>query len=109
MRKEHALRVLEFIEGGRDPAQHEARLSKLDSLTDSFALRIPGRQLVVRASWWKRVPKMMSACARANSPVLRTRGSARTRGRSGTTHSPPRFQDSEFYETRFLLWKPGFS
>lgn len=48
-RKELALRVLQAI----DPnAEIGAARSKLESVTDSFAIRVEGRQRVVRVPWW---------------------------------------------------------
>jgi hypothetical protein len=55
-RKELALRVLDFIEGGSDATVTAERRAVLDLFTNSFALRTPGRQHVVRAAWWKRAP-----------------------------------------------------
>jgi hypothetical protein len=49
-RKELALRVLAAI-GEATPARREL----LNRLTDPFALRTEGRQLVVRAPWWRRM------------------------------------------------------
>jgi hypothetical protein len=56
VRKELVLRVLDYIEGGSDPAVTAERRGILTSITDPFALRTPGRQHVVRAAWWKRAP-----------------------------------------------------
>ena len=58
LRKELVLRVLDYIEGGSDPAVTADRRAVLDTITNPFALRTPGRQHVVRASWWKRAPGM---------------------------------------------------
>lgn len=55
-RKELALRVLDSIEGGNDPGVTAERRAVLDSITDPFALRTPGRQHVVRSAWWRRAP-----------------------------------------------------
>jgi hypothetical protein len=41
------------------------RAAKIDAIEDSFALRVPGRQIVVRAPWVKRVPKELSLRLRA--------------------------------------------
>ena len=49
-RKELALRLLEAIGGASDDFRRV-----LDGVSDSLALRTPGRQLVVRAAWWRRV------------------------------------------------------
>jgi glycosyltransferase involved in cell wall biosynthesis len=51
-RKELALRVLAAIDGRSDPAAERLRRERLDAVTDSFALRTPGRQIVVRSPWW---------------------------------------------------------
>jgi Glycosyl transferase family 2 len=61
-RKEMALKVLAFIEGGRDQARHETRLRALEQITDSFTLRTAGRQHIVRAPWLKRASKQFLAC-----------------------------------------------
>src|SRR5205807_2667752 len=55
-RKELALRVLDVIEGGSDPGVTAARRKALAAITDSFPLRTPGRQHILRAAWWKRAP-----------------------------------------------------
>ncbi|MDB5308032.1 MAG: hypothetical protein JWO38_2234 [Gemmataceae bacterium] len=55
-RKELALRVLDYIEGGSEPSVTAARKEMLGAIADPFALRAPGRQHVVRAPWWKRAP-----------------------------------------------------
>ncbi len=54
-RKELALRLLDGIEGGSDPAVTAARRRLLDGVAEPFGLRTPGRQLVVRASWGRRL------------------------------------------------------
>ena len=48
-RKEMALRIRAAIDGRRDAAHRAA----LDNVPDSFALRTPGRQIVVRSPWWR--------------------------------------------------------
>ncbi|HJZ55703.1 MAG TPA: glycosyltransferase family A protein [Gemmataceae bacterium] len=53
-RKELALRALDFIEGGSDPATAVLRYEVLNAIADPFALRTAGRQHVMRAPWWKR-------------------------------------------------------
>ncbi len=53
MRKAMALKVLELI-GGHELVKCE---TMLDGITDSFGLRTPGRQHIVRANWLKRAPK----------------------------------------------------
>jgi glycosyltransferase involved in cell wall biosynthesis len=62
VRKEFALRLVEYIEGGTNPAAAAARRALLDAITDPFALRVPGRQQVVRGPWWRR------AIAKARRP-----------------------------------------
>ena len=54
MRKATALKLLELI-GGHDLSECK---DKLETISDSFALRVPGRQHIVRANWFKRAPKM---------------------------------------------------
>jgi len=49
-RKAHALRVLAAVDGRTDPG---TRRAALDAVSDSFALRVTGRQLVVRSPWWR--------------------------------------------------------
>ena len=53
MRKAMALKVLELI-GGCELAKCE---TLMETITDSFALRTPGRQHIVRAKWLKRAPQ----------------------------------------------------
>jgi hypothetical protein len=52
-RKELALRVLAAIDGTADSAVERCRRDRLDAVSDSFALRVPGRQVVVRSPWWR--------------------------------------------------------
>lgn len=73
VRKELALRALDFIEGGSDPAAVAARREQLSDVTDSFALRVAGRQHVVRAPWWKRAPGEATAWAARVRNRVRTR------------------------------------
>ena len=65
LRKELALRVCEAIDGRTDPARREA----LDAVPDSFAIRVPGRQLEVRCPWWRpiseRIAEAIASLARA--------------------------------------------
>lgn len=58
-RKEQALRALEVIGGATD-----GQRSQLESVADSFALRISGRQIVVRSAWWRRAPGKLLAHAK---------------------------------------------
>jgi hypothetical protein len=64
LRKRSALKMLERIESRLDPA----KAAKIAAVVDSFALRMPGRQIVVRAPWPKRVPefvkRLQACCAR---------------------------------------------
>ncbi len=54
-RKELALRLLDYVEGGTSPDVLASRRRELAGITDPFALRTPGRQRVVRtASAWSR-------------------------------------------------------
>lgn len=55
LRKQQVRTVLESIESGH----YASRQVLLDRITDSFALRNPGRQLVVRAAWWQRAPRQL--------------------------------------------------
>jgi hypothetical protein len=52
-RKELAMRVLAAIDGRADPAAERHWRARLGAVTDSFALRTPGRQLVARSPWWR--------------------------------------------------------
>jgi hypothetical protein len=54
-RKELALRLLDYLEGGTPPEVLAERRRWLEQLTDPFALRVPGRQHVERAPWLRRV------------------------------------------------------
>ena len=80
-RKELALRVLDAIEGGSAPAATAGRRVVLEGLTDSFALRTPGRQVVVRAAWRRRVLPALAAGAAA--PIRRLRDCYRLKGGRG--------------------------
>ena len=55
-RKERTLWLLGQITGDCNPTESEARRAMLESITDPFALRTPGRQHVVRLPWWRRSP-----------------------------------------------------
>ena len=69
MRKAMVLKVLELI-GGHDLSECE---DKLDTITDSFALRTPGRQHIVRANWLKRAPReALAMVTRMTSRYQRT-------------------------------------
>jgi hypothetical protein len=57
-RKELALRVCAAIGTRADPA----RLAGFEAVTDSFAIREPGRQIVARTPWW-RGPVEVGRCA----------------------------------------------
>jgi hypothetical protein len=93
-RKELALRLLAHIEGGICPTALAERRRQLDALADPFALRVRGRQLVVRAHWLRRAvdglrrPRQLTApaaalCRRVLSCYERKgwRGLARAAGR----------------------------
>ncbi|MBA4063577.1 MAG: hypothetical protein C0501_07650 [Isosphaera sp.] len=71
-RKELALRVLEAIDGRRDPSRCKA----LDALTDPFALRVPGRQHVVRTAgeWVGHLAGKVAAWAERGRASVRRRG-----------------------------------
>ena len=53
---------------------------KLEAITDSFAVRTPGRQVVVRAPWWKRTGEFTDAAA---AYVGRARRCVRSKGYGG--------------------------
>lgn len=87
-RKELALRVLDAIEGGSAPAITAERRAVLNSISDPFNLRTSGRQHVVRAAWWSRVPGMVAsawgrgrACYRRGGPAGLVRAIGRRLGR----------------------------
>ena len=52
-RKNLALRACAAIDGRADPAVTRRRRAALDAVPDSFALRVHGRQIVVRSPWWR--------------------------------------------------------
>jgi hypothetical protein len=58
-RKETALKVLEFIEGGRDAMKYQERRKALELISHSFMLRTPGRQHVLRTPWIQRAPRLV--------------------------------------------------
>jgi hypothetical protein len=68
VRKELALRVLQAIDPNADLS---AARSKLDTVTDSFAIRVEGRQRVVRVPWWaplrERVARELAALQRVRT------------------------------------------
>lgn len=68
-RKELALRLLEIFEGRIDPALTASREEQLAGITDPFALRTLGRQIVVRAAWWRRHPGLLTQALRAGRRV----------------------------------------
>jgi len=84
-RKELALRVMAAIGGRGDPAAWRDRLS---CVSDPFALRTPGRQYVVRAAWWKRVPGDAAAWVKRAGARVRTR--YRLEGGGGLVHAAGR-------------------
>ncbi len=95
-RKELALRLLDFIEGGSDPAVAAGRRRVLEGVADPFALRTPGRQEVVRAPWLRRLAALPRDLAEGAAGLLaRARqlraetGLSRIGGGGGTAaHAP---------------------
>jgi hypothetical protein len=79
-RKELALRLLEYIEGGRDPRRDRIRRAMLGRITEPFALRTPGRQHVVRSPFPGRVPELLG---RVRQLVARARDCGRVQGSRG--------------------------
>jgi glycosyltransferase involved in cell wall biosynthesis len=75
-RKELALQILEEIEGISNPEQTASRRALLDTITDSFAIRIPGRQRVVR----DRSAQIRELAELAMCQMTRIRDCARRRG-----------------------------
>ena len=72
------MRLLNEIEGGSDPAVTEARRRMLGGVADPFGLRTPGRQLVVRAPWRRRLTGALRDLAETVVALL---GRARVRVR----------------------------
>ena len=70
MRKALAMKVLELI-GSLDLRECEG---KLETITDSFALRAPGRQHIVRANWLKRAPQAALALGSRLNACYERRG-----------------------------------
>jgi hypothetical protein len=70
-RKELALRVCAAIGARPDPA----RLAAFDAVTDSFAIRKPGRQIVLRSPWWRGPAEAARrACETANRARKKSAG-----------------------------------
>jgi hypothetical protein len=86
-RKELAVRLLDYIEGGSDPAVTAARQHILAGIVDPFALRVPGRQQIVRAPWWRRaadeIRQPEKLFHRAAALCRRARGCVRQKGYLG--------------------------
>jgi hypothetical protein len=89
-RKELALRVLAAIDGGADPVAAWRRRERLDAVSDSFALRAPGRQIVVRSPWWRGpadvardVGAMLNRARRKSASGLVRAARSRLAGRAG--------------------------
>ncbi len=82
-RKELALRLLDYVEGGTPPAVLAERRRRLGALTDPFALRVPGRQRVERALWRKLTAPAVTFCRRVGRCYARGgyRGLARAAAR----------------------------
>ena len=80
-RQELALRLLNFIEGGLDPAVTATRRKVLEDLVDPFALRTAGRQQVVRAPWPQRLAGLPRRLAVGGADLLARAGRCvRTKG-----------------------------
>jgi len=71
-RKAAAVRLLERIEGRLDPA----KVAILESIDDSFALRVPGRQIVLRSPLVKRLPGIAGAILNRLAACYRRGGAA---------------------------------
>lgn len=72
-RKELALRIMRQVECARGADGSVDRAATLDAVADSLALRVPGRQLVVRAGWWERAPGAAAGLFRRAVARVRTR------------------------------------
>ena len=75
MRKDVVMRLLAHIEGCDDPERVARCRQFLDDVSDPFALRTPGRQLVVRAPRWRRVPSIVAGVYRRVRTRYRLGGS----------------------------------
>jgi glycosyltransferase involved in cell wall biosynthesis len=62
-RKELALRLLEVIDAECDLARKASWRAELAAVADPFSLRTPGRQIVIRAPFWKRHPGILARLA----------------------------------------------
>lgn len=83
-RKELALRLLDFIEGGSESDVTAARRRLLGAVADPFALRTNGRQSVVRAPLWRRLAGAPRDMAEGTANLLsRVRGCVRRKGVCG--------------------------
>jgi hypothetical protein len=60
-RKELALRLLDYVRGPLPAGYLAACRRQLGRLRDPFALRVPGRQWVERAAWWRRALRLRPA------------------------------------------------
>jgi hypothetical protein len=76
-RKADALRVFAAIDGRAEPHPDRAWRARLDAAPDSFALRLPGRQFVIRTPRWrgpldalKRIASMGNRARRKNAADL---------------------------------------
>ena len=79
-RKELALRVLDAIEGGLEPWRAARCWEVLSAISDPFALRVPGRQHIVRTSVWRRIGELMEQITR---PFTRARSCVKRKGWGG--------------------------
>jgi glycosyltransferase involved in cell wall biosynthesis len=86
-RKELAMRLLDVIEGGSEPSLTAARRRLLDGFTDPIALRTPGRQLVARLPWLRRVANRLhrpqDVLEWADATLARARACVRMKGWGG--------------------------
>ena len=86
-RKELALRLLDYMEGPLSPEALAAHRRELEGVRDPFALRVPGRQWVERAAWWRRAARQarrsQDLAVWANELLERARGCVQRKGYRG--------------------------
>lgn len=86
-RKELAVKLINAIEAGSDPWETAQRRKMLEAMTDPFALRTPGRQLVVRSSWRRRMGEFTEPLAKF---LLRGRECIQRKGWAGLARAAHR-------------------
>ncbi len=100
-RKELALKVCAAI--GLDPAP-----GALDAVTNSFAIRTPGRQIVVRTPWWRGPAEALSrAFALANRARKKSAGEFLRALRKRLFHAPTSAQTTPPALTLQLGFQPA--